>query len=79
MRDSLPTIFRWYVTFGRPDVNRLRKTSELAGFKLDGDLPKRLKDGQGVGGAVSRAKGSKGSVRIAKSSVLVLQKFKNLR
>ena len=44
MRDSLPNIFRWYVTFGGPDVNRLRKTGELAGFRLDGDLPNAIRE-----------------------------------
>ena len=44
MRDSLPNIFQWYVTFGGPDVNRLRKTGELAGLQLDGALPNAIRE-----------------------------------
>ena len=34
----LSNITKYYVTFGGPDIARLRKTGEIMGLKLDGEL-----------------------------------------
>ena len=40
---DLSNAMRWYVTFGGPDVVKLKKTGELAGLKMDGDLPRSVR------------------------------------
>ena len=41
---DLSNAMRWYVTFGGPDVVKLKKTGELAGLKMDGDLPRSVRE-----------------------------------
>ena len=35
---------RWYVVFGGPDLAKLRRTSDIAGLKLAGTIPGRIKE-----------------------------------
>ena len=40
----LSTMTRWFVTFGGPDITRLRKTGEITGLKLEGNAPPPIRE-----------------------------------
>ena len=42
----LSSMTKFYVTFGGPDVTRLRKTGEIIGLKLEGDVPPSIREFQ---------------------------------
>ena len=41
---KLSNMTKWYITYGGPDVTRLRKTGEILGLKLDGDVPPPIRE-----------------------------------
>ena len=42
----LSSMTKYYVTFGGPDITRLRKTGEIVGLKLEGDVPPPIREFQ---------------------------------
>ena len=43
---KFPSAMKWYATFGRPHLSKLRKTAELTGIKLSGDIPHMVREFQ---------------------------------
>ena len=43
-RKPWTTALRYYVVFGGPDLAKLRKTSEIAGLKLAGTIPSKIRE-----------------------------------
>ena len=43
---KFPSAMKWYATFGGPHLPKLRKTAELTGIKLHGDIPYMIREFQ---------------------------------
>ena len=41
---KFPSAMKWYAAFGGPHLPKLRKTAELTGIKLSGDIPHMISE-----------------------------------